>query len=643
MTASTRVRVLTYHAWPPVENARAFREQLWRANRYYNSLVEDGRRDDYREVRRRYYPELDALEEQLADLDRQIDEAGGRKRAPKELLKARSDVGARCKPHRAAAKADLEPAKLAEKERIEAWCVRNDLNPTGPANIRKARSAVVAEMLAEPEWSDYWKDEVVRQEAERRRKRVSDGGLRGSCGLQPGTYLAVEAAVEQAFRTSKFGPPKFHRFTGEGKVGVQLVGGIDLPGDGPFGIRCGHVEIDELPAEQWDGTHTHRRHAQTRVRIRIGSEVRPGANTRVPQPVWVEFNALLHRRPTGRLLWAYLVAKRQATRTRFELQLTVEQGDARMAPATSTRAAINLGWRVKRDGSLRVARLVDDAGREDELVIDPDIRDAITYEDGVKELADHHFDRVRGELRRWLVDDPDRASAELREATKHIAQWRAHAKLARAAMTLTRQEFPTWAVPRWWWEEWRRDRFARDEDLFAPLAMVDRWLAGRGLADPCKRFALYVDWWRRKNRHLYQLGRNRSARGVRRRRELYRGWAKRVCDEHGTIVLDDTELAELARRPPKGTERSRREKAAARNRVVAAGSVLKQCLRSAARDGQLVKGNGHQCTQRCSRCGRPSKADTSRGVVVTCPCGHAEDQDSRFCRNMLNKPGTDPA
>jgi len=634
---TTETRVYSYHAWPPHHNADAVRDQLYNAQRYYNALLQQHNKNNFHSVRARYFPALAQLEAEISVLNEQIDEAGGRRKAPKTLLTQRSALNAKCKPWRKAAKEALAPGEQEEKRRIAAWCKERGLQ-AAPHNIRHARGAVLPSMLIEPQWSDYWKEEAQRCECDRKARRVSDDGLRSTCGVESGTYTAVEAAVAQALKMSKFGPPEPKCLTGEGKLGVQIQGGLALPDTGPFELTNGFIEIDPLPEDQWK-TRSGRRHAQTRVRIRIGSEVRKGSNTKVPQPVWAEFNIILHRRPVGVLTWAYIMATRVGTRMHYELQLTVNRPITKPEPSTNLVAAINLGWRGKRDGSMRVAYLVDSAGHEEELILTEEQRSAITYADDIRQLEAFYFNRVRGELARWLRRNRKSVGPQLKDRTVNIGKWRSQKKLARAAMTLVHQEFPTWASVVYWWETWKTERLERDADLLAPFATVNSWLIAHGLDDPNKRMAIYCDWWRRKNRHLYQIESGRRAHGQHARREVYRLWGKMLCERYALILVDDSELAELAKRPPKGTERTRAEKEAAHNRFVASCYGIKLAINSASRSGQIGQGDGHGCTQRCTRCDRPAREGNPHDIVVVCPCGHYEDRDARFCHNVLKKAG----
>src|SRR5690606_27442140 len=108
--------------------------------------------------------------------------------------------------------------------------------------------------------------------------------LRARCGVYWGTYLLAEAAAD-AQRREKM-DPSFRRWTGEGRIGVQIQGG--MPAVALVGGDDTRLQVDAIDPRAWSGTRSERRlHARTTLRIRIGSEGR--------DPVWASFPMIMHR------------------------------------------------------------------------------------------------------------------------------------------------------------------------------------------------------------------------------------------------------------------------------------------------------------------------------------------------------------
>src|ERR1700748_31254 len=70
-TSTTPTKIWSFGALRPTENEEKFLEQLFQANRYYNTLIEieRKRRDSFREARSQVVPELGALEVKWQELD----------------------------------------------------------------------------------------------------------------------------------------------------------------------------------------------------------------------------------------------------------------------------------------------------------------------------------------------------------------------------------------------------------------------------------------------------------------------------------------------------------------------------------------------------------------------------------------------
>jgi hypothetical protein len=239
---------------------------------------------------------------------------------------------------------------------------------------------------------------------------------------------------------------------------------------------------------------------------------------------------------------------------------------------------------------------------------------------------------------------PKLVSPELAKLTEHIGKWRATSKLARAAKQFADDAFPAEERLRALWQRWVKQRLRADKDLFAPRRELRAWLRGNGVSGELELTAAYVDFWRRKNRHLYGWEASQRASSLLMRRELYRIWAARICATYQYIVLEDFDMRRVAKRPPKWTELTRQEKLARRHRVQMAVSTLRLAISTAARPDQLQWVTSKHNTRRCRLCGEVHVFDAAAAIHVICPrclnralAGRADDQDRRNCLNQRTK------
>lgn len=408
------VRIYTYGLpfGPCKKDRDAVDEQIFKARIYQNQLIaiERSRREAYRRIRRKVDPEIDRLETEERELSERIGELSTRikgahakarsrkgekeeKKRLRDMKRERTEVRKALREHRKAFKADGEAAELLKRMETRA----NDM-------VKLHRAA---------------------------------------CGVFWGTYLQVENAVKAA---SKKADPVHRRWNGNGKVAVQLQGG--LPVVAAFGDDT-RLQIDPVPPEAWTGSRSQRRKlSRTKCRLRIGSDGR--------KPIWAEFNLILHRPmpKDGIIKWAWAQRRKVGTRWRWELQLVIESESwDNVEPRGSGVCAIDIGWRLRdREDGLRVGYLVDDQGHERELLLPKLILDKLSYADHLRSINDRNFDEVRAQLSAWLDGRP--VPAWLTKRLKHMSRWRSRAKLARVV------------------RRWATHRFDGDEQVFAVL---DAW------------------------------------------------------------------------------------------------------------------------------------------------------------------------
>lgn len=330
----TSIRVYEYGLLPPHTNAARVHEQMVRAHRYRNMLVEieRERRQKVREAMGAH-PDLAPLEEQLRTLVERRDAVREGIRAQRRRTRSRSES-----PEARQAVKDLAAQIKPLRDQVKA--------------VRKAvaEDSTVREAMAGAEAS-----------AKARLKKA-----RHDCGVYWGTYLLQEAAADQARKERT--PPKFVRWRGEGRVSVQIQKGIDL--DDLFGSDT-QVHVDRPDQGAWDPGRRRgerRRFSRTILRLRVGSE---GPGNR--KPIWAEWRMVMHRPiPDGAIIKIATVSRRRrdCVSDEWRVQFTVDVSACstqRAAPAAGV-VALNLGFCQRQDG-IRSGFLVGDDGLEQEILV----------------------------------------------------------------------------------------------------------------------------------------------------------------------------------------------------------------------------------------------------------------------------------
>ncbi len=553
-TTGAPVRIYTYGLpLGPTVGADLVRDQMRLAHRYQNDLiqVERGRRGAVR-------AEIAGVAD-IVEIDRRIEALAIELDATREgIQRVRQEARKRVRDPEAEERAK-ELREALREARAERKTAQVTLREDGALQARIAEINARAHALAK--------------------------ALRARCGVYWGTYLLVEAAVD-AQRRGRM-DPRFRRWDGHGRVGVQIQGG--MPALALVGGADTRIQIDAVDPRAWTGTRAERRrYSRTTLRLRVGSDGRA--------PVWATFPMIMHRPlpVDGVVKGAWAQVRRIGTRERWELQVIVEAeslgSPERAGPRT---AALNLGWRARPDG-VRVAYVVDSDGHEEEILVPSDIGAKLDHADSIRSIRDREFDAIKVYLRDRLaeIDAPE----WLREELRHLAQWRAPAKLARVA-----------------WR-WRAERFGGDEDLFAA-----------------------VERWRRQDRHLYQWEASERERAIGRRRDLYRSIAARLTSAYDEIRLPDTDLRDLARRAAPEEEESQPAGARGNRHAVAPGE-LRLAIRQAAgkRGTRIAEMPAAWTTTTCSACGCECRWNAAEQLRHVCEsCGAAWDQDANAAANML--------
>lgn len=600
---------------PPSRNEATVRDQLRIAHRYRNTLVEieRGRRDAVRdaEVRCGLREALDAV------------------KAARETLKA-ALVGASSERSASGAR----KASRATADAVKA----------ARAELKTARGIFREKRLA------------IRDDMKVERSRIDEIALelrknaRAHSGLYWGTYIAVEAAMDQASKLPLWGGdgdpcnPDFVRWTGEGRLAVQVQGGAlasALEDSTLVRILPATPPPEELA--RWE--RKRKKLGDPNWMPRQGKDValfrdlwlRVGSDS-VRGPVWATFPMMLHQRkgrarqgdgqqrpearaiPDGaRIKGATVKVRRIGTREEWSVLLTLDVPESsRMEECGSGAVAVHLGWRAMDEKGIRVAVVLDEHGQREEVFVDKPMMDSLRVADGITSVRDKLLERARPILA--TLRDAQGLTERLAADARTIYAWRSPDRLRSFVRAWEAAGAPGGDAP---CPEAAAMREHTPEPARSRLPQEDT----------VRGFALA---WERHDRHLcdYAAGQREGSR--RARREHYRLLAARLARRYGVLVLDDTDRADLARRDVGPTGEDNTIDRASSNRVLAAVSVLEGALKDAfrSRGGSCTEVPAAGETITCNSCG--CRMAVGMDLLVNCSCGVVWDQDDNAVRNKLD-------
>lgn len=585
------IKVFAYGCKPPREGAALVDEQIWKAHRYYNNLIELHRkqRADAEALRQARFPDYAAAEAAFGAAEAALVEL-------EEAVKRRN-AAARKKRASAEDRAALKAARLAKKEaRLRRSAIRKAI--AEDADLQAALGSLYA--------------------AVKEAKRLA----RKTCGAYWGSYLRIEAAVEQAISDS-VGPPDFRHWNGDGQIAVQVQKGAtweDLVLQ--RGKIANLVRVESLPVNPRFPRVSPRRPQPKLFWLRCGSDENRA-------PVWCKVLVYMHRPlPEGATITGVVLARKHLPpyRTKdgwkprydWSLQFTVRLREP--VHAATGACGIDLGWRLMPDKSVRIAYLADDGGavsrwlaeearsphpaalvRYCEIVPDPEEPARPPYvvlslpaalvrrwhkAEALQAIRDRLFDAAKAQLGEWLQahTPPD----WLKDATVFLVKWRSQARLARVL------------------NSWLRQRVEGDTGIVETLSR-----------------------WRQSDAHLWQWQAANMQKALRIRADLYRCFAARVHALYGTIAVEDCDWRELARNPSVGDNMTP-VAAKAYARIASVGFLRDLLVRRGA-----LQVPAENTTKRCHVCGSIEEWDQAAELAHTCVNNHTWDQDANAAINLL--------
>ena len=545
--------IYRYGAKAPVEGGEAVRRQLSAAHRYRNVLVEieHRRRECVAAAVRQASPNLDRLLGRVEQLTKEMATI----RAAIKQTNQRTRKRTRGTPEQRAQIAAIG----AELKMIRA-------------EIKDAKAAAYGTDDAKASLK------AIDEQANRKVKEA-----RAASGLYWGTYLAIEQSASQ-FRRGKT-PPKFQRWTGEGRLAVQIQGGMTA--DEAFACKDNRFRIEPLPVDAFlAGSPARTR--RTIAHLRVGSDGR--------SPVWASVPVTLHRPiPGGAVIkWVYLTKRRVACHDEWSLCLVLSDGEgwAKGDLSETGSVGIDVGWRLLESG-VRVAYWVGSDGDYGQVVIPLAAIGRWQKADDLRSIRDQRFNVIQDQMCDWLAGR-DGLPDWMIERTATLRQWRSTARLAALAI------------------HWRNNRFEGDEAMFA-----------------------LVEAWRQKDKHLYEWEVNQRRKAIAWRDDLYSGVAAMLRRKYRVARIEDTNWRTIQQNAHPEEDGNAQTKHYMR--IAAPGRFL-QAIKISGMAVETVPAK--HTTQRCHACGAIVGFDAKANVWATCPgCDARWDQDDNAARNLLASGG----
>lgn len=560
--------------------------------------------------------------------------------------------------------AAAEEARDAAEERAaaaeEAWkaakVTQRTRNPKGPvAEDRKAARAAVKEARATRREAIT----QVREEAREQIIAINDARKAAQKALyrvyvDRGLYWATFNAVLDSHKTAvkridaarAQGRPaqlRFHRWDGTGRIAVQLQRQKDHPARTPSLIANAEASrwrnvltlpwVD--PADFEEMTRSQQRQAGRLVaRMRTGSTLDDDGQA---TPAWADLPLQMHRMlpADADITGAELVFSRTGPDLRAHLCVTAKIPDPQ--PVTDGPAiAVHLGWRHDPDAghtavatwasdtpveitpALRGLIHTDATGTTGQIRIPDALVDRITHHQATRSARDTRLDEVRDQLATWLaehgpVDHPTRADEDgvpEQLTAAGVTRWRNPARFAALAIA------------------WRED---------PPTGMTD-------IVDT-------LESWRAWDKKAWAASEHGRTKALAHRDDLYRQAAAELAGIASHLIVDDTNLATLARtdRHPEtmdttGLPGTVLDTAAARRTNLAPGTLREALIAAATRDGLTVtKAPAKDLSTTCTQCGQTDATQPHTGWDVTCQaCGHTRDVDRAASTLLLRRHADTP-
>jgi len=512
--------VYRYGLLAPTLNGDKVAEQMSAAHRYYNKLVE---------IERKLRAEIsEALEPHETPAAKEI------RAKMAELHQERRAIAERLKAQDAS-----ESATIPEDELNG---LRHRL-----AKIEEEREALSKSLgkANKPLYELPAVKESILALREQAKAQVREA--RAHCNVYWGTYQQIEAAIDQA-KASSFSPdaPKYKAWSLDGRITVSAQGKeCDIDGLTSCADTLAQLQLTPAPVPTSSGKERTQGNPLPRLRVRIGSNEKRG-------PVFAEWPIKYHRPlPPGSKIKLCTVNRRSiGTHIRWYACFTIETSAAApQAPTQARPVAVNLRWALARpeDPSRIIAADWHDGTTGGELIADEGAISQMEKSTSLQSIRDRELNSVKLIIKNLFNDllKSLAATNRLELATEHKERL-GHVHLCRSTRKLAGSI--VW---------WRAHRLPGDDRLFAEM-----------------------ERWRKQDKHLLDWQACSAKKALNRRKNGYRTFAAKLADTYDILLIDNLNIAALAKKPEPEEER-KHNKQASRQRFAVSCSELRLVLENA--------------------------------------------------------------
>lgn len=409
-------------------------------------------------------------------------------------------------------------------------------------------------------------------------EQIEQGALKKSATYRKESLLYSDNsdAVFQAAQSFRKGaPPKFRRWTGDGRVVIRLRKTFSLNQLDRTNL---YAQVERHSSGYFvAGKNRPRKLGNALLQFRVGTDKR--------KPVFATVPFYLSREipEDARVNQIFLQRRRVGTKFSWSVCFVCSK-DSWDKPdwAEDGTVGIDVGWRIFED-RLRVAVWSGSDGDEGELSLPLWWIKEQKRVCSIQSVRDTLFDGIKDTIKSLNFES---APDYVREALQTIHAWKSPARLS---------------------------------------AIVFKWLKDGGNGTTID----VLNAWRERDRHLLEFQANLRDQLQRHRKEVYRTFAAQLSRKYATAVVEKIDL----RKWHTNAQVEDSENCALREHVRnAALSVLFDSLTQRMRN--TIRVNPANTTKNCHECGHLNKVEE---LEHTCEgCGISWDQDYNAARNLRN-------
>jgi hypothetical protein len=443
-------------------------------------------------------------------------------------------------------------------------------------------------------------------------------GARATCNVYWGTYLLCEDAVTRAAKAPLFDGetihlPRFLRWTGEGRLGVQVQKGMEL-GELENSAETRLQIVSQTKSRRGETWNAKRSPWGKTLRMRVGS-------SETGRPVFAEWPMKMHRALPVHARIKRATVTRALIGPREEWSLTITLDTTLSAPRypvprNESAVAVDLGWRAFGENGtteIRVCAYGDNHGRGSELRLSSHDVHGLMKANELRGVRDKEMEIFKKKLEEWRTSLVSKRTsrkgvAAFLERSNHLWSWRAQSRFV--------------MLVRWW----KENRLTDDDAIF-----------------------LEAQAWIRQDRHLWAWECSQRTGALRHRKDTYRVFARKLAQTYEWLVLEDFNIAEKIARVPELEEDDTEQGERARSyRQLASPSELRLALIQAfgservrviqGVSGRTVITDSAFTTCTCHVCGLVERFDAAKHLEHQCGgCGTKWDQDYNAWRNLIER------